>query len=160
MPQFAISLVAIPLLGAANGLRTLTPIAVLCWMVYGGYVHVDGTWAFWTGDLASRIVFTVLAIGEYIGDKLPQTPNRTAPFPLGARMVFGGLVGAIVATSVYQPLYVGIALGSLFAILGAFAGFHLRRLLTVTDKLPGFPIAVAEDAVTIGLSVVALLLVA
>ena len=41
-------LLAIPLLGAATGLRSLTPMAVLCWFAYLGYLPVGGTWAGWT----------------------------------------------------------------------------------------------------------------
>ena len=152
MPWF----LAVPILGGANGCRTMTPIAVLCWFAYTGHLHVAGTWAFWTANVISAIVFTLFALGEYIGDKLPQTPNRIAPGPLGARIVFGGLVGTIVVTSLHLPLIAGFALGAISAIVGAFLGFHLRRFLTVGLGLPDFPIALAEDAVTIGLSVAAL----
>ena len=148
--------IAIPMLGFANGLRTLTPIAVVCWFAYTGHLHVQGTWAFWEANLVSAILFTVLALGEYIGDKLPQTPNRTSAGPLTARTVFGGLVGAIVATSLHVSLVAGIALGAIFAIAGAFLGFHLRRYLTQTLKLPDFPVALAEDAATVGICVLAL----
>jgi len=152
MPWF----LAIPILGGANGNRTMTPIAVLCWFAYSGHLPVAGTWAFWTANLIAAIVFTLCALGEYIGDKLPQTPNRTAPGPLGARIVFGGLVGAIVVTTLHAPLAAGILLGSISALAGTFLGFHLRRFLTVGRGLPDFPIALAEDVVTIGLSVSAL----
>jgi len=148
--------IAIPILGFANGLRTLTPIAVLCWFAYTGHLHVQGTWAFWTANLASAIVFTVLALGEYIGDKLPRTPNRTAAGLLAARIVFGGLVGAIVATSLHLSLALGIFLAAISAIAGAFLGFHLRRSLTATGKLPDLPVALAEDAVTLALAIFAL----
>ena len=152
MPWF----LAIPILGGANGCRTMTPIAVLCWFAYTGHLHVEGTWAFWTSSLVSAIIFTALALGEYIGDKLPQTPNRISAGPLAARIVFGGLVGAIVATSLRMPLAAGILLGSISAIAGAFLGFHLRRFLTVGRGLPDFPIALTEDVVTVGLCFAAL----
>ena len=152
MPWF----LAIPMLGGANGLRTMTPIAVLCWFAYTGRLHVAGTWAFWTANLVSVVVFTLCALGEYIGDKLPQTPNRIAAGPLGARIVFGGLVGAVVVTSLNAPLVAGILLGATSAIAGAFLGFHLRRFLTIGRGLPDFPIALAEDGVTIALCMLAL----
>jgi uncharacterized membrane protein len=157
MPWFlAIPFLAIPMLGFANGCRTLTPIAVLCWFAYTGHLHVEGTWASWTASIVSTIVFTVLALGECIGDKLPQTPSRLAAGPLAARIVFGGLVGAIVVTSLHAPLVMGILLGALSAIGGAFSGYHLRRSLTIGHSLPDFPIALAEDAATIGLAFLAL----
>src|SRR5277367_6479384 len=90
-------LIAIPLLGFVTGMRTFTPMAVLCWFAYGGYLPVHGTWASWTAKLVTAMVFTVLALGELVGDKLPKTPARTAPAQLIARLVFGGLIGAIAA---------------------------------------------------------------
>ena len=77
-------MIAIPLLGVATGARSMTPIAVVCWFAHLGLLPVDHTWAFWTANLASVIVFTALALGEYIGDKLPKTPNRIAPGPLAS----------------------------------------------------------------------------
>ena len=40
-------IVAIPLLGGLTGLRTFTPLAVLCWFAYVGHLEVDGTWGAW-----------------------------------------------------------------------------------------------------------------
>src|SRR3984957_15912062 len=90
-------LIAIPLLGLVTGVRTFTPMAVLCWFAYGGYLPVDETWASWTAKLVTAIVFTVLALGELVVDKLPKTLSRTAPAVLISRLVFGGLIGAIAA---------------------------------------------------------------
>lgn len=148
--------IAIPMLGFANGLRTLTPIAVVCWFAYTGHLHVQGTWASWETNLVSAILFTVLAFGEIVGDKLPQTPNRIAAGPLAARIGFGGLVGAVVATSLHLPLALGIFPCAISAVAGAFLGYQLRRFLTHTAKLPDFPIALAEDFVTVGLAFAAL----
>jgi len=92
-------LFAIPLLGICTGLRSLTPMAVICWFAWLGYLPVDGTWAAWTGRLWVAIVFTVLALGELVADKLPKTPNRTSTGPLLARLVLGGLGGSICATA-------------------------------------------------------------
>ena len=152
--------IAVVLLGGANGLRSFTPIAVLCWFAFSGHLQVQGTWANWTAHLITAIVLTVFAVGELVGDKLPQTPSRTAPFPLGARIVFGGLVGAIVATCLHEPIIAGILPGSVCAIAGTFLGFWLRRWLTAERKLPDLPVALAEDAVTILLSIFAMRIVA
>jgi uncharacterized membrane protein len=149
-------LYAIPLLGLMTGCRTMSPMAVLCWFLCFGQLHVEGTWAFWAAKLVTVIVFTVLAAGELIGDKLPQTPNRTALLPLVARILFGGLVGGIIATGLHASLNVGVLAGSVFALAGAFFGYHIRRLLVTKGKLPDFAVALAEDAVVIAVSIVAL----
>jgi uncharacterized membrane protein len=156
--------VAIPLLGLMTGLRTMTPIAVVCWFAYiglpgssgQGQLPLVGTWAFWAGRLVTVIVFTALALGEYVGDKLPQTPNRTAPGPLLARLAFGGLVGAIAATGMSGSTTEGIILGALGALTGAFLGFHVRKALVEKSGRPDWNVALLEDASAVLLSVMAL----
>ena len=142
-------LVAIPLLGFATGLRTMTPMMVLCWFAYKGLLPVHHGWASWTTYLATAIIFTVLAIGEYIGDKLPNTPSRTAPFPLAARCVFGGLVGAIAARALHGSVPEGAILGVLGAAVGTFVGYYLRREIVAGTGWPDWTAAVTEDIFTI-----------
>jgi uncharacterized membrane protein len=113
------------LLGISTGMRTMTATAVMCWFAYWQLLPQKG-WASWTGLLATAIVFMVLAVGEYIGDLLPQTPNRTAPGPLAARIVFSGFVGALAAHALIEPLAGGVILGVLGALVGAYGGMWLR----------------------------------
>jgi uncharacterized membrane protein len=151
---------AIPLLGMMTGLRTMTPIAVLCWFAYfgpdGGHLPLGGTWAFWAGKLVTAIVFTVLALGEFAGDKLPKTPNRTAPGPLLARLFFGGLVGGIAATGMKGSAVEGILLGSLGALVGSFLGYQVRKHLVDWSGRPDWNMAVLEDATAVLISVYAM----
>lgn len=149
-------MLAIPVLGFATGLRTMTPMAVLCWFAYLNHMPIHASWAFWATRLVTAIVFTVLAAGELIGDKLPQTPDRISAFPLIARLCFGGLVGAISATSLHGSTLEGILLGSIAALAGAFVGFHMRKSLCAKVDWPDLPVAVVEDLLAIGLSVLAL----
>jgi uncharacterized membrane protein len=142
-------LLAVPLLGAACGLRTFTPIAAICWAAHLGYLAVEGTWAAWTASLIVAILFTVLALGEYVGDKLPRTPNRTAPGPLAARIIFGGLGGAICATAIGRPGPEGFLLGAIGALAGAFAGFAIRRGIVRRLGCADWPIAAVEDLTAI-----------
>lgn len=149
-------LIAVPLLGALTGLRTMTPIAVLCWFAYLGHLPVQDTWAFWSAKLVTVIIFTVLAAGELIGDKLPNTPDRISALPLIARVCFGGLVGALAATGLHASAVEGIILGSLSALGGAFVGFFVRRLLVEEKNNPDMVVAICEDAMAIVLSIVAM----
>jgi uncharacterized membrane protein len=149
-------LVALPLLGVLTGLRTMTPIAVLCWFAYRGHLPLDDTWAAWTTHLVTPIVFTVLAIAEVIGDKLPRTPNRTALVPLVARVVVGGLVGALVATGLDGDLVEGIFLGLAGALLGAYGGIQVRRELVQRLSCSDWYIAGLEDAIVLGCSILAM----
>ena len=147
---------AIPLLGVATGMRTLTPIAVLCWFAYFGYLPVDGTWAFWAAKLVTAIVFTVLAIGELIGDKLPRTPDRTSTGPLLARLVFGGLAGGIVAAGLNGSEFEGVVLGVGGALVGAFGGYLIRREIVEKTGCRDWSVAIAEDLIAVGFAIAAM----
>ncbi|WP_260735809.1 DUF4126 domain-containing protein [Tunturiibacter lichenicola] len=149
-------LFAIPLLGVVTGMRTMTAIAILCWFAHVGHLPVEDTWAFWSAKLVTAIVFSVFALGEYIVDKLPKTPNRTAPFPLIARLVFAGLVGAIVAAGLNGSGVESVILCIGGALVGAFAGFLIRREIVIRLNSKDWPVALVEDASAILCAVLAM----
>jgi uncharacterized membrane protein len=149
-------LIAIPLLGLVTGVRSMTPMAVLCWFAYLGHLPVEGTWASWTAKLTIAIIFTVLAVGELIADKLPKTPNRTSPGPLIFRLVLGGLIGAIVAAGLNGAGIEGVILGVLGALVGSFAGFLIRREIVIRLGCKDWPIALVEDVSAIACAVLAM----
>ena len=148
-------LIAIPLLGLVTGLRTFTPMAVLCWFAYLGYLPVDGTWASWTTKLVAAVVFTVLALSALVGDKLPKIPSRTAPGPLIARLAFGALIGAIVAVGLNGSGVEAVILSLLGVVVGAFGGFLIRREL-VARFGKDWPVALFEDVTGILCAVLAM----
>ena len=53
-----------------------------------------------------------MAVGEYIGDTLPQCPNRTSAFPASSRLVFGALVGALGEASADLAIRAEVLTGS------------------------------------------------
>jgi uncharacterized membrane protein len=137
------------LIGVSTGMRTMTATAVLCWFAYLQLLPQHGA-LFWTGMLVSAIVFTVLALGEYVGDTLPTTPARTAPGPLAARIVFGALAGAMAARGILEPYAGGVIFGVLGALIGAYGGIRVRLYLA---KLVGrdLPVALAESALALAM---------
>jgi uncharacterized membrane protein len=149
-------LLAIPLLGFITGLRSMTPMAVLCWFAYLEYLPVGDTWAQWAGRLSVAIVFTVLAVGEFVGDKSSRIPSRISPAPLVLRLFLGGLAGAIAATAMDGPGAEGVLLGVVGALLGAFAGFMLRRELVEKFGCKDWHVALAEDILAIGCAIFSL----
>jgi uncharacterized membrane protein len=149
-------LIAIPLLGVVTGMRTMTAMAVLCWFAYRGDLPLDDTWAFWAGKLVTAIIFSVLALGEYVVDKLPKTPNRTAPPLLLARVLMGGLVGAIVAAGLNGSEFEGVILGVGGALIGTFGGFLVRREIVLRLGSKDWPVALIEDASAIFFAVLAM----
>ena len=149
--------VATPLLGVSAGLRSFTPMAVTAWFARTGKLPVTGTWASWVRHPASVGLFTAAALGEYIGDKLPNTPNRTAVLPLIGRLALGGLVGAIVATAFRRPVERGFAMGAMGALAGTYGGFYLRKGLTRGAGLPDMPVALSGDGAAVAMAVRSLL---
>jgi uncharacterized membrane protein len=142
-------------LGIATGMRTMTGIAVLAWAAYFGFLPtLHGSWAGWVGTLPSVIVFTLLALGEYVVDTLPRTPDRTDFAPVVARVAFAILGGLIVAKALNQPAAGGVIFGSMGALIGTYAGFRARRW---GSRRMGrdLPVALLESGVALGLAVAA-----
>jgi uncharacterized membrane protein len=138
------------LIGVVAGLRTMTAPAVVAWAANLGWLKLLNSPLAFMGSTAAVAVFTLLALGELIIDKLPSTPSRTKLPGLVGRSVLGGLSGAAVAASGTQSIAVGGVLGVAGAILGAFAGYEVRARLVRALKVPDFVIALFEDAVAIG----------
>jgi uncharacterized membrane protein len=143
------------LIGVVAGLRSLTAPAVVAWAAFLGWIDLHGTWASWMANIVTAVVFTVLAVGELVNDKLPKTPARTAPPIFAARILMGGLAGAVLGA---WPHWTFSALGAgvIGAVLGTLGGYQARkRLAAVAGK--DLPIALLEDAVAIlgGFAIVA-----
>ena len=81
------------LLGFVDGLRSLTAPAIVCWAAHLGWLHFAGTKFAFVDHSSTLTVFTLLALIELVVDKLPNTPARTAPVGLIARIVLGGASG-------------------------------------------------------------------
>ena|ERR1700683_2290543 len=137
------------LLGCVDGLRSLTPPALVCWAAYLGWLHFAGTRLAFIDHRPTLIIFTLLAVVELIADKLPNTPARTAPLGLSARILLGGACGLALATSAGISLSFSVLLGSMGALVGTFAGYHSRRLAVSKGHMPDFVVAVAEDMIGI-----------
>ena len=137
------------LLGFVDGLRSLAAPAIVCWAAHFGWLHFAGTKFAFIDHRSTLIVFTILAVIELVADKLPNTPARTAPVGLIARIVLGGASGLALATSAGTSLPLAGVIASIGAIAGAFAGYHIRRALVFKAHIPDFIAAIAEDAIAI-----------
>jgi uncharacterized membrane protein len=139
-------------IGVVAGLRSLTAPAVVAWAAHLGWLHLhDSPLAFMSSTWAI-ILFSALAIFELVADLLPMTPKRTAPGPLAARIITGGLCGACLSASANQSLPLGAALGAIGAVIGAFAGYELRKRGVTSLNVKDIFIALPEDLIAIGLA--------
>jgi uncharacterized membrane protein len=141
------------LIGVIAGLRSLTAPAVVSWAARLGWLHVENTWLAFLGFAATPYIFSVLAIGELIADKLPNTPSRTAPPGFIARIFTGALCGAALGASggaTGGSWTVGLIAGAIGAIVGTFGGYQFRIRLVKATGGKDLPIALLEDAIAIG----------
>ena len=135
------------LIGVVAGLRSLTAPAVVAWAAFLGWIDLHGTWASWVANIITVVVFTILAVGELVNDKLPKTPARTAPPIFAARIIIGGFAGAVMGAWPHWT-FTALGAGVIGAVLGTLGGYQARkRLAAVAGR--DLPVALLEDAVAI-----------
>jgi uncharacterized membrane protein len=137
------------LIGVIAGLRSLTAPAVVSWAARFGWLHVENSWLAFLGFAATPYILSVLAIGELIADKLPNTPSRKAPPGFIARIVTGGISGAAIGAGSDSWAF-GLVLGIIGAIAGTLGGYELRAQLVKATGGKDLPIALLEDVIAIG----------
>ena len=138
-------------IGIVAGLRSLTAPAVVAWAAHLGWINLHGTPLTFMGSAWAVGVFSILALVELVADKLPNTPSRTAPVGLSARIGTGALTGACFAIAGGTPLLLGALAGAIGGIAGAFGGYNARVGLVPALRIPDFAVAIPEDVVAIGL---------
>jgi uncharacterized membrane protein len=136
------------LLGCICGLRSMTAPALVAWGAHLGWLHLDGSLLAFLANKISLVIFSLLALGELIADKLPIIPPRTQAGPLGVRILFGAMCGAAICISLAAAPLWGAVLGGLGGVIGAFAGYNYRRRFS--SILPDLPLALIEDLVAVG----------
>ncbi|MGO9516197.1 MAG: DUF4126 family protein [Candidatus Korobacteraceae bacterium] len=139
-------------IGIAVGLRTFTAPALVSWAAPLGWLHLEGTPLAFMGSMATVVIFTLLAIVEYVTDQLPSTPARTVPMQFIARLIMGALSGACICVSGGLSLLVGAVLGVVGAVIGTYGGYEARKRLVNGLKVKDIFIAIPEDLVAIGLA--------
>ena len=100
-------------------------------------------------SIAVADVLKVMALGEFLVDKLPFTPNRTKPVSVTVRCFSGALAGAAIYKAAGKKPLTGAILGGLVAGASTYASFYLRKALSgsgVGNILSG----VIEDAFVVG----------
>lgn len=102
------------------------------------------------GPKAARVLLGLAVAGELVGDKLPQTPDRTEPGSLAGRAVSGAIGGAVIARRAGRGPVPAALVGGAAALAGSFLGIGWRR--AAVGHLPAVPAALIEDVVVLGLA--------
>jgi uncharacterized membrane protein len=139
-------------IGFVAGLRSMTAPAAVGVGTYLGWLSLKGTPFEFMGLGITVTIFSTLAVVEYITDKLPGTPSRTKPGPLIARIVMGGLSGACISVSAGQSLMGGAVVGGVGGVVGAFAGYEVRKRLVRGLRVKDAVFAIFEDVTAIVLA--------
>ncbi len=143
------------IVGIVAGLRAMMAPAVVSWFARMGVLGVGGTPLAFMGYRYTPFVFSLLALGELVNDKLPKTPSRKTPPQFIGRLLTGGLSGATVGAAGHS-LIAGLILGMLGAIAGTLGGAAVRGKLAAAFS-KDLPAALLEDATAIAVAIFSVL---
>ena len=99
---------------------------------------------------ATAIATKVFAAGEFVGDKLPATPNRTLPLGVVFRCLSGSLAGASIYKASGNNALTGALIGSVAAFGSTFGSYLIRKEIVTKLKIFDPYIGAVEDAVVAG----------
>lgn len=140
-------------LGGLTGLRTFTPLTVLAWELHLRRISILGSRLSFLHTTAAVVVLTLLAVGELVADKLPFMPSRLKAPGLIGRLIFGYVCGAVAAQAWGGNWETCALAGSISAGVGAVLGYKARTELVSALRSPDFAIALLEDVIAIGGSI-------
>ena len=138
-----------------NGITLAIGHALLIGIVAGLRTMIAPTAVAYSRNSYLWMIFAVLAIAELIGDKLPKTPARTMPLSLIARCISGGASAYFLVHGSLNGWLAALC-GIVGALIGAYGGYGMRRLLTMRAKIPDIAVAIGEDVLTVALAIVAI----
>jgi uncharacterized membrane protein len=137
-------------IGIVAGLRSLTAPAVVCVAAQLGWIDLRQSPLAFMGSNIACWIFGLLAIGELVMDKLPFTPSRLTPGPLGGRILLGGLAGATLVSAASPSIIAGAIAGAVGGLVGAYAGYQVRVGAVRALGPPDLAVALIEDVIAVG----------
>ncbi len=140
-------------LGGLTGLRAFTPVTVLVWALHLHHVRILGSPLYFLHTTPAIVVLTILAVAELVADKLPFTPSRLKIPGLVGRVIFGAVCGVVTGQAWGASWQTSAAAGLIGAIVGAVVGYEVRKGTVQTLHWHDIPVALIEDAVAIGGSI-------
>lgn len=136
-------------LGIIAGMRSMSAPALLSmWLAQNGKPNTENRLAALLSRSEVRRLLPLMALGEFVGDKLPTTPARIAFLPLLGRVVIGAAMGAAVCDE-QENITLYAVTGGVAAFISSFVMYFLRR--EAGKRLPDPLLAVAEDSLVVAL---------
>ena len=141
-------------LGILAGMRTASAPAIASHILSHHHTKALGKspLKFMQNDKVA-IALKVLAVGELIGDKLPNTPNRIKSGGLVLRCIAGSLAGASIFEASGNSAFAGAFVGSVTAFGSTFGSYFIRKNIVLKLSLLDPVIGALEDALVIGAGV-------
>ncbi len=96
------------------------------------------------------LALKTFAIGEFVVDKLPSTPNRIKPAGIAFRCLSGALAGAGIYKASGNNAVTGAIIGSVMAFGSTFGSYFLRKRLVERNHIFDPMMGAVEDALVIG----------
>lgn len=145
------------LIGVIAGLRAMTAAAAMSWAAAAGSVDLTGSPLSVLDHRFAPWILSLLALAEFVSDKLPKTPSRKVPVQFGTRILVGAVAGAAIGIGGGMAA-IGAVTGAAGAVVGTLGGAAARaKLATALGK--DSPAALIEDCVAIvGAVLIALVL--
>jgi uncharacterized membrane protein len=137
-------------IGVVAGLRAMTAPTVVSWAAHLHWINLGGSHLAFMGTTVAVIIFSALALGELVNDKLPKTGSRTEPPQLIARIVMGAFAACVFCLGAGASAVVGAILGAVGAVAGTFGGYQARTRSVRALHVPDFVIALVEDVIAVG----------
>jgi uncharacterized membrane protein len=95
-------------------------------------------------------ILSVMALGEFVGDKMPSAPNRIALPAIILRSISGAVAGANIYKANGGNIYAGAIIGSMTAVAATYGSFYLRKAMVNQSHLIDPIIGSIEDAIVLG----------
>lgn len=95
----------------------------------------------------------LLCLGEMVGDKLPNTPDRIMASSAIARAAAGAFAGAVICTANKDSVAKGILIGGVTAAVATFGTYYLRKYVSKNTFIKEPAAGAVEDAIAIAAGV-------
>jgi uncharacterized membrane protein len=141
------------LMGFVAGLRSQIPLASLARAVgHGEIAAPSGPLGAPLRSERGRQILLVAAVGEAIVDKTPLALSRLKRSALLGRLGSGAISAATLAQTQGIPVGSAAIRGAAGAGIGSVIGYLFRTVIGKATGLPDLVVALAEDAIAIGLA--------